>query len=77
MKIIKTKLGYELRFFNFITNKNGRIIAKDGFKCKKCNRIIKGDFYKKGCSFDLYHPKCYKKSEIEIIIIDDILELTN
>ncbi len=58
MKIIKTSLGWELRFWNEITNKIGMIISLKGFRCKKCGKIIEGKCIKYSKSFDIYHPEC-------------------
>ena len=71
MVIVKTELGYELRFFNEITNRPGRIIAPDGFKCAGCGKIIVGDCNTYSHSLNLYHPKCYEELGKDFIIILD------
>jgi ATP-dependent helicase YprA (DUF1998 family) len=65
-QIIKTENGWELIFYNFITHRIGRIIIKNGFKCKKCKKLVKGNFSKIDHSFDIYHPKCMNNLPIKM-----------
>ena len=65
-------MGYELKFWNFITGRIGKIIAPNGFKCGNCGKLIEGDFRKTERLFEIYHPKCFKKSRIKIVGIDEI-----
>lgn len=46
-------------------------------KCEKCGKPINRSFRKHANSFDLYHPKCFEKSEIRVMCIDEAKEMTN
>lgn len=70
--IVKTPFGYELRFWNFITNRIGTLYAPEGFKCVRCHKIIKNKFMKSSHSFEMYHPKCFPKSTLRFVSYDDI-----
>ena len=45
--------------------------------CKGCKEEIKGNFGKYSYSFDLYHPRCMKKSEIKMVYFDEASTVDN
>ena len=45
--------------------------------CKVCGKEIKGNFVKYSYSFDLYHPKCMKKSQIKMVYLDEAKNVDN
>ena len=63
---------WELRFWDDITNRMGRIRSVSGFKCQGCNKNIEGDVYKESYSLDWYHPKCYIRKPNTVLIVDEL-----
>lgn len=78
LKIVHDKEGNGcyLVFYDLLKKKLSKTYYPDGIKCPECKKLIEGNnFYKKGSSFDIYHPRCYKKRDRQIFIIcDDIID---